>query len=156
MNILTGQSADFLQHRPLSADDYALLRIAFHIDGSPDIDIIIGTSGHFIHVNRNGVGNLIPCQMQRLFPNKLCYNETFRLVGDHIFRIILRPFRQVFLGLGQQAVQVHFFLGGDGHHPGKVVFFRVAGNNRQRPFLLNQVELVYYENNRTFGGLQAL
>ena len=50
--------------------------------------------------------NLIPRQLEHLLAHELGDDEALRLIRHHILRIVLRAFREIFLDLREQPVQI--------------------------------------------------
>ena len=98
--------------------------------------------------------HLIPGVMQNLFADELSDNQTFRLVSYHVLRVILWSLRQILLYLIYQALKVCFLLSRYRNYSLEVVFFIVAGDNRQHSFLFHQVQLIYNKNYRTLSSLK--
>ena len=155
-DVLAREGADFLEHRALGTDDDALLRVALDVDGRADVDIAVRARRHLIRLDGHRMRHLVARELQDLLADEFRDDQALRLVRDHVFRIVLRSFRQILLDFRQQRVEIRLRLGRDWHDADERVLVRIARDDWQHLLLLDEVELVDDEDDRLARRLQAL
>ena len=86
--------------------------------------------------------DLVPRQLQHLFPYKFCNDQALGLIGHHIVGIVLRSLGQIFFDLRKKTFEIFLRACRDRHNPRKVVHFRVVCKDGQHLLARDAVHLV--------------
>ena len=93
--------------------------------------------------------HFIARKLKYFFTHKLRNDETFRLIGHHVGRIIRRTFRKIALHYIEKCLQIRLLFCRNRYNRCKRIFIFVICNNWQCFFTCNLVDLIDNQNDRS-------